>query len=93
MPRNHNTFDSMHMALGTNRMNFETTTPLADFDAPYGKHITLQQVRYEGGLTLLRVRIREGKRFTILELDGRTAQHWADLMADWAHKQADGPQP
>lgn len=90
--RNRHTFDSMHMASGTSRMNFETTTPLADFDAPYGKHITLQQVRYDGGLTLLRVRIREGKRFTILELDPRTAQHWADLMAAWAHEQADEQQ-
>ncbi len=71
-------------------MNLETTTPVADFDAPYGKHITLQQVRYDGGLTLLRVRIREGKRFTILELDARSAQHWADLMSAWAHDQPEG---
>lgn len=75
-------------------MNLETTIPLADFDAPYGKHITLQQVRYDGGLTLLRVRIREGKqRFTILELDAPGAQHLADLMADWARQQADRTQP
>lgn len=79
------------MLPGTNRMNLETTTPLADFDAPYGKHITLQQVTYDGGLTLLRVRIREGKRFTILELDPRSAKHWADLMAGWAHDQASAP--
>jgi hypothetical protein len=71
-------------------MNLETTTPLADFDAPYGKHITLQQVRYDGGLTLLRVRIREGKqRFTIVELDAQSAQQWADVMADWAQQHAD----
>lgn len=75
-------------------MNFETTTPLAEFDAPYGKHITLQQVRYDGGLTLLRVRIREGKqRFTIVELDPQSAQQWADFMADWARQQMDGKQP
>ncbi len=75
-------------------MNLETTTPLADFDAPYGKHVTLQQVRYDGGLALLRVRIREGKqRFTILELDAPTAQQWADCMADWARQQVDGKQP
>lgn len=81
----------MHASPGIQRMNLETTSPIADFDAPYGKHITLQQVTYDGGLTLLRVRIREGKqRFTILELDAETARHWADHMAEWARRQADG---
>ena len=47
-----------------------------------------QNIRYvEGGMSLLRVRIREGKRFTIFDIDPATALQWADAMKDWAATQ------
>jgi hypothetical protein len=52
--------------------------------APYGRLIRLDEVDFEGGMRLLRVTIREGARFTILDLDAATATQWGRAMCDWA---------
>jgi hypothetical protein len=53
-----------------------------------GQEIELQQIDHvEGGMSLLRLRIREGKRFTIFDIDPDTAQQWAGVMQDWADTQ------
>ncbi len=58
-----------------------------------GQEIELQQIDYaEGGMSLLRIRIREARRFTIFDIDPATAQRWGDAMRGWAktqEKQAD----
>ncbi len=54
-------------------MTGETVTELETFQAPYGREVRLQDVEYESGMRLLRVTIREGRRFTTLELDAATA--------------------
>ncbi len=55
-----------------------------------GQEIELQQIDYaEGGMSLLRIRIREGKRFTIFDVDPVTARQRADAMKQWADS-ADG---
>jgi hypothetical protein len=33
---------------------------------------------------MLRLRIREGNRFTVMDLDETTARHWAAAMSSWA---------
>ena len=62
---------------------------LAKIEVPLGgQHIELQQIDHvEGGMSLLRLRIREGKRFTIFDIDPGTARQWAGVMADWAATQ------
>ena len=35
---------------------------------------------------MLRVRIREGKRFTTMDLDWDTAARWGQVMLDWANR-------
>ena len=62
---------------------------LAKFKVPLGsQEIELQQIDHaDGGMSLLRVRIREGKRFTIFDIDPGTAQLWAQAMQDWAKTQ------
>ena len=62
---------------------------LAKFKVPLGsQEIELQQIDHaEGGMSLLRIRIREGKRFTIFDIDPGTAQQWAAAMQQWAHTQ------
>jgi len=64
-------------------------TPLEKFTVPIGgQHIELQQVDYAaGGMSLLRIRIREGKRFTIFDIDPVTAGKWGEAMASWARGQ------
>ncbi len=46
--------------------------------------IKLEDVTYEGGMKMLQLKIREGRRFTVLELDPETAQHWGAAMVEWA---------
>ena len=52
---------------------------LAKFKVPLGsQEIELHQIDHvEGGMSLLRIRIREGKRFTIFDIDPDTAEQWA----------------
>jgi hypothetical protein len=63
--------------------------PLDRFTVPLGgQDIELQQVDHApGGMSLLRVRIREGKRFTVFDIDPQTAQRWGRTMAAWASGQ------
>jgi hypothetical protein len=59
--------------------------------APYRREIVLQNVLHESGMRLLRVRIREGTRFTILDIDAATATTWGEAMTAWASSvDADG---
>ena len=62
---------------------------LSKFKVPLGnQEIELQQIDHiEGGMSLLRIRIREGKRFTIFDIDPATARLWADAMQRWADSQ------
>ena len=62
---------------------------LAKFKVPLGsQEIELQQIDHvAGGMSLLRIRIREGKRFTIFDIDPATAQLWAEAMQRWADTQ------
>jgi Family of unknown function (DUF6967) len=64
-------------------------TELTKFNVPLGgQQIELQQIDHaEDGMSLLRVRIREGKRFTIFDIDPATATSWASAMQQWANAQ------
>lgn len=56
-----------------------------------GQQIELQQIEHaEDGMSLLRVRIREGKRFTIFDIDPATASRWAASMQSWVEQQSRG---
>lgn len=61
-------------------------TPIDKFRAPLGgQEIELQQVDFEaGGMSLLRIRIREKSRFTVFDIDPQTARLWGDAMLRWA---------
>ncbi len=69
-----------------------TVTPFEQFDVPLGgQAIELQQLDFAaGGMGLLRVRIREGRRFTVFDLDPATARAWGDAMSRWAQTQPGG---
>ncbi|MBU1425554.1 MAG: hypothetical protein KKH12_02900 [Gammaproteobacteria bacterium] len=64
-------------------------TELSKIQVPLGgQQIELQQIEHaEEGMSLLRVRIREGKRFTIFDIDPATAAQWAADMQQWANTQ------
>ncbi|MCW8835480.1 MAG: hypothetical protein OQJ99_03815 [Rhodospirillales bacterium] len=66
----------------------ETVTLLDDIDAPWGKRVEVMNVEYEGGISLIRLRIRENKRFTIMDLDADTAARLGRTLSDWSEKNA-----
>jgi hypothetical protein len=72
---------------GTVRRSRET------IQAPYGRVIRLDEVDFESGMRLLRVTIREGGRYTILDLDAATAAQWGRTMSDWAEGETQQPAP
>jgi hypothetical protein len=65
-------------------MSEEFVAPLDEFDAPYGRKIRIEAVTYESGLRLLRMRIREGSRFTVMDLDETTTRRLLATLTTWA---------
>lgn len=62
----------------------EDVRSLERFAIPYGKEVEHMEVVYENGFPMLRVRIKEGKRFTMIDLDPETADAWGRRMQEWA---------
>jgi len=61
----------------------DTISDLEVINAPWNKTVTLQEVSYEGGMRMLRIRIKEGMRFTDLELDTETLKHLNGSISNW----------
>lgn len=61
-----------------------TVTELDKFSAPYGREVKLENVDYENGTRVLRIHIREGNRFTVMDINSETATRWGDTMKTWA---------
>jgi hypothetical protein len=68
----------------------EIKTRIATVEAPYRREVWLDDVQFESGMRLLRVTIKEGRRFTQLDLDEATADRWGQTMLDWAHRSSEG---
>ncbi|MGE0358612.1 MAG: hypothetical protein AB7P08_17050 [Burkholderiales bacterium] len=53
-----------------------------------GQQIEMHQIDHAaGGMSLLRVRIREGSRFTIFDIDPGTAAAWGEALQAWGRSQ------
>jgi hypothetical protein len=77
--------------MDTGKAHMAKITELSKISVPLGgQQIELQQIDHvEGGMSLLRVRIREGKRFTIFDIDPATATQWSAAMQQWASTQGE----
>jgi hypothetical protein len=69
-------------------------TSLDKFRVPIGnQEIELQQIEFEaGGVPILRLRIREHRRYTIFDIDAVTAARWAEGMGAWSRPLLEGAQ-
>lgn len=65
-------------------MTGEIKQRLETITAPYGREVRLEDVKFESGMQLLRITIREGRRITTLDIDAQTASAWSEAMARWA---------
>lgn len=74
-------------------MSDPSLTDIMRIEAPYRREILLQEAAYASGMRLMRVRIREGHRFTILDIDAPTAERWATAMLDWSRRTSVDPSP
>lgn len=63
---------------------YARVTDLDQFEAPWARVVRLQEIEYEGGVVMMRMRIREGRRITDLELTVETARHLAEELGAWA---------
>lgn len=63
----------------------EEIVKLDKFSAsPFKQEIELQQVEHAADFVNLRLRIREGSRFTVFDIDEYTALRWGQALLDWA---------
>lgn len=68
-------------------MSLESTvTEIEKFTAPYGREVKLENVAYENGMRVLRIHIREGNRFTVMDIDENTASDWGSAMLAWVNR-------
>jgi hypothetical protein len=68
-------------------------TRIGTIEAPYRREVWLDDVRFESGMRLLRLTIKEGRRFTQLDIDAATANRWGQALLDWARgSQEDRPE-
>ncbi len=58
-------------------------------EAPFGEVIELRQIIHHSGTPLLRILVRDGGRYTKLELDPATAHRWGQMMVRWAQTAAE----
>lgn len=69
------------------------TATLAILTAPWGREVTLTAATWGSGMRLLRMRIRERRRFTDLDLDEATVRALIATMQGWLdgrdHEDAD----
>ncbi len=67
-------------------MTSETETHLQTLTLPYGREAVVKNVEFDSGMTLLRLTIREGRRFTIVDLDADSARDLGGALMTWAHR-------
>lgn len=62
----------------------ETIRDLTTIQAPWGREISLRAAVHGSGMRTLKVRIREGRRFTDLDLDEKTVHALSTALAGWS---------
>lgn len=65
-------------------MSNEEQALIEEFAAPYNRTVKLESIMHESGMAMLRIHIREGRRFTIMDLDKDTAQKMGQHILNWA---------
>ena len=67
-------------------MNKDVKKTLGSISAPYGKRIDFEAICLEDNVRFLRIRVKEGQRFTVIDLDPISVDAWQSIMCDWADK-------
>ncbi len=70
-------------------MSDDVVTELATFAFPFNKNVALKNVAQDNGVNWLRITIREGRRFTIIDLDPYSAAEFGAHLSAWAQEKQD----
>jgi len=70
----------------------ETVTDIAELELPFRRSASLKNAEFENGLNFLRLTLREGRRFTVIDLDPDSAQKLGGIMQRWASVSAPSTQ-
>lgn len=62
----------------------ENVKEITDFPLPFNKTVTLKDVEFEGGFKMVRMTLREGRRFTMIDLDPASAEKLGNELSVWA---------
>ncbi len=65
-------------------INETRVTDIDQIDLPYGHTVKLTEVEYENGMQVLRMKFRENKRFTVLDIDPTRAEIFGNALIEWA---------
>ncbi len=69
-------------------MTEEMIEDIVEMDLPFGRRASLKSIKYESGLHMLRLTLRENRRFTVIELDSSSAAELGRHLATWAEASA-----
>jgi len=71
----------------------DRTAPVVSLTVPLGGQlIEMHPIEFEAGsMPLLRVCIREGRRFTVFDIDARTAADWGGALLAWGRSHDGSP--
>ena len=61
-------------------MTDEVVSKIGELELPFGRSANLKNVEFESGMNMLRVTLREGRRFTVVDLDAASAEKLGNLM-------------
>ena len=59
-------------------------TDLAEIELPFGRRAVLREVRFDSGLRMVRLVLREGRRITQIDMDEAAARALAGALNDAA---------
>lgn len=70
-------------------MTDEVISDIGALELPFGRSVEVKNVQFASGLAMLRLTWREGRRFTVIDLDPQAAQRLGETMSKWAALSAD----
>ncbi len=71
-------------------INETNVVELDEILLPYGHTAKLKEIEYENGMRILRMTIRQERRFTVLDLDPSRANELGAALMNWS-KTAEQP--
>jgi len=70
-------------------MTEQSVSDIAALELPFARQLAISNVEFDSGLNMLRLTFREGRRFTVIDLDASSAAKLAALMGKWAQVSAE----